>query len=568
MKTKEMQGCHRGRIAQSCPTVNGGIACCMRHCVSCGRVQELALRAIPGRYSFASAGAYLTPCAFCGVMPIMSARKFMLAIDQGTTGTTVLIFDHDGGVRGRATSEITQHYPRPGWVEHDAAEIWQVSHRVVAAALDNAGIHVADLHGIGITNQRETVVLWERGTGQVVGPAIVWQDRRTAGMCRTLREEGLEPDWQARTGLLIDPYFSATKIAWMLECTPGLRERAEAGEIAFGTLDSWLVWNLSGGSRHVTDITNASRTLLFNIHDCRWDTAILRRLDIPTAILPVVVPSSAVCAETDPGVFFGGRVPIGGIAGDQQAALFGQGCLRKGLVKNTYGTGAFIMLNTGTTPVTSRHRMLTTVAWQLGEAPVEYALEGSVFVAGAAIQWLRDGLGIIAAAAETEALASSLSGNDGVYFVPALTGLGAPHWNPDARGLICGITRGTTRAHLVRAALESIAFQSADVLASMSRETGIALTALRADGGATANAFLMQFQADLLEVPVEVPVISETTALGAAFLAGLSTGFWSDLETLAAQWKAARRYTPCMAADERHRLQSGWARALAFAMQP
>jgi len=497
----------------------------------------------------------------------MTAARYILAVDQGTTGTTVLVFDHDGGIRGRAASEFTQHYPQPGWVEHDAGEIWQVTSRTMAAALRNAGIDAGALHAVGITNQRETAVLWDRRTGQPVHRAIVWQDRRTAGLCRELREEGLEPVWQAKTGLLLDPYFSGTKIAWMLENIPGLSARARSGEIAFGTVDSWLVWCLTGGALHITDVTNASRTQLFNIHECRWDRDILSRLDIPACILPAVVPSSNVHGETSPACFFGAAVPIAGIAGDQQAALFGQACHRTGQAKNTYGTGSFILLNTGTVPAVSRERLLTTIAWQLEGQPVEYALEGSVFVTGAAVQWLRDGLGVIANAAETEALALSVPDTGGVCFVPALTGLGAPHWNPDARGLICGLTRGTTRAHLVRATLESIAYQCADVMEAMCRDAGIGLAALRADGGGAANAFLMQFQADLLNVPVDVPAIRETTALGAAYLAGLASGFWPDRAALQRQWKLERRYIPQMTAAERDNRSEGWRRAVALAMQ-
>ncbi len=496
----------------------------------------------------------------------MTEKSCILAIDQGTTGTTVLVFDREGLVRGRATSEFRQYYPQPGWVEHDTDEIWQRVCSTVEAALQDAGITAAALHAIGITNQRETTVLWNRRTGKPVGRAIVWQDRRTAERCRELKQEGLEPDWQQRTGLLIDPYFSGTKIAWMLEHHEGLREQAEAGDIAFGTIDSWLVWNLTGGALHITDITNASRTLLFNIRECRWDPAILARLHIPGALLPKVVPSSACYGLTDPAAFFGQAIPVAGIAGDQQAALFGQACHRRGLAKNTYGTGSFILLNTGTEPVFSRERMLTTVAWQLGDEPVEYALEGAIFVTGAAVQWLRDGLGIITAAAETEALARSVPDTGGVCFVPALTGMGAPHWNPDARGLICGLTRGTTRAHLVRATLESIAFQSADVMAVMCRDADMALEELRADGGAAGNGFLMQFQADLLGVPVDVPAISETTALGAAYLAGLGSGFWTDRDELARRWKLARRYEPRMSDAERTAHLARWHRAVELAI--
>jgi glycerol kinase len=395
-----------------------------------------------------------------------------------------------------------------------------------------------------------------------VARAVVWQDRRTARLCDELKQEGLEPLWQQKTGLLIDPYFSATKVHWLLENIDGLRSRADAGEIVFGTVDSWLVWKLTGGKCHVTDYSNASRTLLYNIHQLDWDDEILARFDIPRHMLPTVKPSSCVYGETDPRVFFGHRVPIAGIAGDQQAALFGQACYRRGLAKNTYGTGSFLLMNIGREAVTSRQRLLTTIAWGIGDEPVEYALEGSIFITGAAIQWLRDGLGVIASAAESEQLAASLAGNDDVYFVPALTGLGAPHWDPYARGLIIGLTRGTGRAHLARAALESIAYQTRDVVEAMSRESGIQLRELRADGGAVANRFLMQFQSDLLGVPVEVPVITETTALGAACLAGLAVGFWASREELAERWRVARRYEPKMAPAQREELQARWRQAV------
>jgi len=487
---------------------------------------------------------------------------YILAIDQGTTGTTVLVLDHGATVRGRAYSEFTQHFPQPGWVEHDAAEIWSVTHGVVRDALADAGAGPESVRAIGIVNQRETCLLWERATGDPVGPAIVWQDRRTAPLCDELKAEGLEPDWQRRTGLLLDPYFSGTKLSWMLENRPGLRERAEAGELAFGTIDTWLIWKLTGGARHVTDCSNASRTLMYNIHEHCWDGDILARLGVPAAVLPEVVASSGVLGETDPDAFFGARAPIAGVAGDQQAALFGQGCHREGLAKNTYGTGSFLLMHTGRRPVPSRERLLTTVAWRIGDERPEYALEGAVFVTGAAVQWLRDGLGIISDAAETEALAASLDGNDDVYFVPALTGLGAPHWDAYARGTIVGLTRGTTRAHIARAALESICYQTRDVVEAMRRESGIDLNVLRADGGATANGFLMQFQADVLGVPVEVPEVAETTALGAAYLAGLAVSYWPGREELAAAWRAERRYEPRMSANERERLYSRWHDAL------
>lgn len=486
----------------------------------------------------------------------------IVAIDQGTTGTTVLVIDHAGSVLGQATSEFTQHYPQPGWVEHDAEEIWSVSRRVIEDALEQSGRGPEAIRALGITNQRETVVLWERKTGRPVAPAIVWQDRRTAALCDELKREGLEAAWQRKTGLLIDPYFSATKIRWLLDHTPGLRERSEAGDIAFGTIDSWLVWKLTGGACHVTDCSNASRTMLFNIGELVWDADILQRLDIPAAILPRVRPSSCHYGDTEPDAFGGHRVPVAGMAGDQQAALFGQACFGEGRVKNTYGTGSFLLMHTGTRPVFSRERLLTTIAWQVGEAPVKYALEGAVFVTGAAIQWLRDGLGLINSSDESEALAMAVEDNADVYFVPALAGLGAPYWDPYARGTIVGLTRGTTREHLVRATLESICYQTRDVVEAMRREAGIVLDAFRADGGAVANRFLMQFQADVLGLPVEVPVVSQTTALGAAYLAGLAVGFWESREELAAHWRSAARYEPRMAESERERLYARWREAV------
>ncbi|TVP89018.1 MAG: glycerol kinase [Thioalkalivibrio sp.] len=495
----------------------------------------------------------------------MTAR-YILSIDAGTTGITALLFGHDGRSHARAYSEFTQHYPRSGWVEHDAEEILMVTLRVIEEALREGGVRAASLEGIGITNQRETVVLWERNTGKPVGRAIVWQDRRTAADCDALRERGLEDRIQQRTGLLIDPYFSATKIRWLLDHQPGLRERARRGEIAFGTIDSWLVYRLSGRGAHVTDYSNASRTLLYNIHELRWDQDLLELLEIPAAMLPEVMPSSWVYAHTDPEIFPGtAGIPIAGMAGDQQAALFGQACFRPGMAKNTYGTGSFVLLHTGTEPVPSRQRLLTTIAWRIGEEPVEYAQEGAIFVTGAAVQWLRDGLEIIGTAAETAELAAEVADNDGVYFVPALTGLGAPHWDPYARGLLIGITRGTGRGHVARAVLESIAYQTRDVLEAMERESGLRLEELRCDGGAALNPMLMQFQADILDSAVVVPETVETTALGAAHLAGLATGFWQDREELAATWRLRNRYTPQIGTEERERLYRRWHRAVALA---
>jgi glycerol kinase len=487
---------------------------------------------------------------------------YILAIDQGTTGTKVIIFDHDGNIKSRAYSEFAQHYPQPGWVEHDAEEIWTVSINLVAEALTNAGVQPSEIRAIGITNQRETSVMWDRATGVPVGRAIVWQDRRTASICDELRARGLEETFRRRTGLVVDAYFSGTKVKWMLDHTDGLRARAEKGEIASGTIDSWLVWKLTGGREHITDYSNASRTLLYNIHELRWDEELLEILNVPQAILPSVKPSSYVYSDTDPSIFFGQRIPIAGIAGDQQSALFGQACYDAGLAKNTYGTGCFLLLNTGRKAVSSNEGLLTTIAWGIEGEPVEYALEGAVFITGAAVQWLRDGLGIIKSAAETESLARSLDSNDGVYFVPALTGLGAPHWDAYARGTITGITRGTTSAHFARAALESMCYQTRDVVAAMERDSGIKLKEIRADGGAVVNSFLMQFQADILGVPVEVPLVTETTSLGAAYLAGLAVGFWESREELNAKWKVERRYEPQMSETERTRLYERWLKAV------
>lgn len=487
---------------------------------------------------------------------------FILAIDQGTTGSTVLVFDHDGLVRGRAYAEFPQIFPKPGWVEHDATHIWRDVHRLMSEALADAKISPQDVASIGITNQRETILCWDKATGEPCGNAIVWQDRRTADYCGSLKSNGHEASVQQKTGLLLDPYFSGTKLRWLLEADPTLRKRAENGEVLAGTMDSWLIWKLTGGQRHVTDYTNASRTLLYNIRNLEWDEELLALFDIPRVMLPEVVPSSGIVAETAPNLLDGASLPISGIAGDQQSALFGQACFEIGQVKNTYGTGSFLLMQTGQEAPVSKQRLLTTIAWRLGEEPVEYALEGAVFVSGAAVQWLRDGLGIIESAAETQQLAESVSSTDDVYFVPALAGLGAPYWDPYARGTIVGITRGTTRAHLVRATLEAIAYQSRDVVEAMSRDAGVPLAELRADGGAVANPFLMQFQADLLGVPVRVPVVSETTALGAAYLAGLGVGFWKDKAEIQAQWQQASEYAPTMAASDRDTMYAQWLRAV------
>ncbi|MGB9180129.1 MAG: glycerol kinase GlpK, partial [Pyrinomonadaceae bacterium] len=411
------------------------------------------------------------------------SEGYILAIDQGTTGTKVILFNAEGNARARAYSEFTQHYPQPGWVEHDASEIWNVSIALVEEALTKARVDAKELRGIGITNQRETTLMWDRATGEPVARAIVWQDRRTASLCDELRAGGLEKVFRSKTGLVVDPYFSGTKVKWLLDHTPELRARAERGHVAFGTIDSWLVWKLTGGRAHITDYSNASRTLLYNIHALRWDEELLEILRVPAALLPEVKPSSQVYGETDPAVFFGQKIPVAGIAGDQQAALFGQACYAEGSAKNTYGTGSFVLLNTGRKAVESNEGLLTTIAWGVSNEPVEYALEGAVFITGAAVQWLRDGLGIIKDASETESLARSVRSNDGVYFVPALAGLGAPHWDAYARGTIIGLTRGTTRAHIARAALESICYQTRDVVEAMQRDSGIRLKELRVDGG-------------------------------------------------------------------------------------
>ena len=486
----------------------------------------------------------------------------VLSIDQGTTGTTALVFDRTGRVRGRGYSEFTQHYPRPGWVEHDADEIWRVSMGAACDALSSAGADARELRAVGVTNQRETVVAWERSTGRPLARAIVWQDRRTAARCDELKARGLEDLIRARTGLVLDPYFSGTKIEWLLNNTDGLRERAKRGEVAFGTVDSWLVWKLTGGRVHSTDVSNASRTLLFDINTLRWDDELLALFNVPRRSLPEVAPSSFVLGHTEPSEFFGARVAVAGVAGDQQAALFGQACYEPGMVKNTYGTGSFLLANTGRAPVPSSAGLLTTVAWQINDEPAEYALEGSIFVTGAAVQWLRDGLRIISRAEETEALARSLDSNEGVYFVPALAGLGAPHWDAYARGAIVGMTRGTTRAHLARAALESICYQTRDVVSAMERDSGVRLKEVRVDGGAVGNSFLMQFQSDILGVPIVVPEVTETTAAGAAYLAGLAVGFWRDRAETASRWRAARRYEPQMDDAERERLHRRWLRAV------
>ncbi len=478
---------------------------------------------------------------------------YILALDQGTTSSRAIIFDRAGGVVSMAQKEFRQHYPQPGWVEHDPEEIWKTQHDVAIDALFKARVSAKQLAAIGITNQRETTVVWERKTGKALGPAIVWQDRRTAARCAQMKAEGREAAIRAKTGLVLDAYFSATKIAWILDQTQDLRARADAGELAFGTIDSWLVWKLTGGAEHrgalhVTDVSNASRTLLYNIHNGDWDDTLCLAFNVPPTLLPRLVKSSEIVGNTHAEIF-GAEVPIAGIAGDQQAALFGQGAVRPGLAKNTYGTGCFMLMHTGPKALQSRSGLITTAAAQVGDARA-YALEGSVFVGGAVVQWMRDGLGIIGASSEVEALAASVPDTGGVTFVPAFVGLGAPHWDSEARGVIAGLTRGSTRAHIARAGLESIAFQSAELLRAMEADSGVKLAELRVDGGATANNLLMQFQADLLGVPVVRPKVLETTALGAAYLAGLAAGFWKDQAEIAAQWQREATFEPKMGADE------------------
>jgi glycerol kinase len=490
----------------------------------------------------------------------MTARRFVLALDQGTTGSTALVVDPEGLVRGRGHVELPQLFPRPGWVEHDPAQIWATTVQALGHAVTSAGITPAEIAAVGITNQRETTILWERGSGRPVGNAIVWQCRRTAALCDRLRADGVEPEIRRKTGLVVDAYFSGTKIRWMLDHEPALERRAERGELCFGTVDAWLLWQLTGGTVHATDPSNASRTLCYDIHRRAWDAELCRILGVPMALLPEVKPSAGVFGETAREDWLPAGIPVAGIAGDQQAALFGQACVEPGMAKNTYGTGCFALLNTGERAVASREGLLTTVAWTV-EGRTTYALEGAVFIAGAAVQWLRDGLGVIKQAAETQALAESVADTGGVYLVPAFVGLGAPYWDPYARGTLVGITRGTTRAHLARAALEAIAYQSRDVLDTMKRESGVPVTSLRVDGGASANDFLCQFQADLLGVEVLRPSVTETTGLGAAYLAGVGAGLWKSRD-LAGRWKLERKFTPAMSENARAAAYEGWRRAV------
>jgi glycerol kinase len=486
--------------------------------------------------------------------------KAILALDQGTTSSRAIVFDADGTPLATSQQEFTQHFPQPGWVEHDAEEIWTTQLAVAKQALRKAKLRASDIAAIGITNQRETTVLWDRRDGRPVHRAIVWQDRRTAAHCERLRKGPHAAEFRNRTGLVLDSYFSGTKAAWVLQHVPEAKALAKAGHLAFGTIDSWLLWKLTGGRVHATDVSNASRTLMCDIRSLQWDPELLKVLRVPEAILPEIRSSSEVYGETDRGLL-GASIAVAGIAGDQQSALFGQQCVQPGMVKNTYGTGCFMLMNTGTRPRASSRNLLTTVAWRTGER-TEYALEGSVFIAGAVVQWLRDGLGLIRQSSDVERLARTVPDNGGVYLVPAFTGLGAPHWDPLARGLVAGLTRGTTAGHLARAALEAIAFQVADVLEAMRQDAGVRISSLRVDGGASVNDTLMQFQADLLGVPVVRPRVSETTALGAAYLAGLGVGIWKSSEELRGQWQMDRMFEPAMPRSQVEQLRAGWRRAL------
>ena len=484
--------------------------------------------------------------------------KYILALDQGTSSSRALVFDHEGNVCSVAQMEFTQHFPQPGWVEHDPMEIWSSEAAVIAEAISKIGINGKDIAGIGITNQRETTIVWDAETGKPIYNAIVWQDRRTASFCDALKAQGLTDKIREKTGLIIDAYFSGTKIKWILDNVPGARERAEAGKLRFGTVDSWLVWQLTKGEVHITDVTNASRTMLFNINTLKWDEEMLSLLGIPVSMLPEVKSSSEIYGHTKTTIF-AHEVPIAGIAGDQQAALFGQMCTTPGSVKNTYGTGCFLLMNTGTKPILSKNKLLTTIAWKIG-GTVNYALEGSIFVGGSVVQWLRDGLGIIRSSSEIEALAASVPDNGGVYFVPALTGMGAPYWDQDARGTICGLTRGATAAHIARAALEGIAFQTMDIVAAMEKDAGVRLAELKVDGGASRNNLLMQFQADVLGASVVRPKVTETTGMGAAYLAGLAVGFWSSTDEIRSQWQVDKAFAP--SGENVTELKAGWADAI------
>uniref|UniRef100_UPI00402679A8 glycerol kinase GlpK n=1 Tax=Prevotella sp. TaxID=59823 RepID=UPI00402679A8 len=490
----------------------------------------------------------------------MSEKKYILALDQGTTSSRAIVFDHNGQICSVAQKEFTQYFPKPGWVEHDANEIWSSEASVIAEAITQIDINGLDIAAIGITNQRETTIVWDIDTEEPIYHAIVWQDRRTAEYCDKLKAQGLVDKVREKTGLIIDAYFSGTKIKWILDNVPGARKRAEMGKLRFGNVDSWLIWRLTRGTAHVTDVTNASRTMLFNINTLQWDDDLLKLLDIPRSMMPEVKSSSEVMAHTKTTIF-AHEVPIAGVAGDQQAALFGQMCIEPGSIKNTYGTGCFVMLNVGEKPVLSKNNLLTTVAWKIGDK-VNYALEGSIYVGGSVVQWIRDGLGFIKSSSEIEELASTVPDSGGVYFVPALTGLAAPYWDPYARGLICGITRGTTRAHIARAALDGIAFQTYDIAQAMAKDMNAPLIELKVDGGASRNNLLMQFQANLLGINVVRPKITETTALGVAYLAGLAVGFWENIDELRQQWQVERTFEPVKDSLEIEEAKKGWADAI------
>ncbi|MFS0862671.1 glycerol kinase GlpK [Fredinandcohnia sp. 179-A 10B2 NHS] len=492
-------------------------------------------------------------------------EQYILSLDQGTTSSRAILFNQKGGIVHTAQKEFTQIFPKPGWVEHNANEIWGSILSVMATVLSEADIKAKQIAGIGITNQRETAVVWEKETGHPIYNAIVWQSRQTTEICEELKANGLQDTFRQKTGLLIDPYFSGTKVKWILENVAGARKKAEQGELLFGTIDTWLIWKLSGGKAHVTDYSNASRTLMYNIHDLKWDEELLEHLSVPKSMLPEVRPSSHVYAHTASHHFFGQEVPIAGAAGDQQAALFGQACYDEGMVKNTYGTGCFMLMNTGEKAVNSSHGLLTTIAWGVN-GKIEYALEGSIFVAGSAIQWLRDGLRMVKDANDTESYAAKVESTSGVYVVPAFVGLGTPYWDSDVRGAVFGLTRGTSKEHFIRATLESLAYQTRDVLTAMVADAGISLKTLRVDGGAVKNNFLMEFQSDMIGVPVERPMIQETTALGAAYLAGLAVGYWKDQAEIAAQWKMDRTFTPKMEGQQVEDLYAGWKKAVLAAM--
>ncbi|WCN38346.1 glycerol kinase GlpK [Aneurinibacillus uraniidurans] len=492
-------------------------------------------------------------------------ETYILSLDQGTTSSRAILFNKKGSVVHVAQREFTQHFPQPGWVEHNANEIWGSILSVISSCLSEAGVKPEQIAGIGITNQRETTVVWDKHTGNPIYNAIVWQSRQTSGICDALKEQGLNDTFRAKTGLLIDAYFSGTKVKWILDHVEGAREKAEAGDLLFGTIDTWLIWKLSGGQVHVTDYSNASRTLMYNIHELKWDEELLDILTVPKSMLPDVRPSSEIYGYTSDDFFFGHRVPIAGAAGDQQAALFGQACYEEGMAKNTYGTGCFMLMNTGEKAVASEHGLLTTIAWGLN-GKVEYALEGSIFVAGSAIQWLRDGLRMLKNASDSEDYAARVESTEGVYVVPAFVGLGTPYWDSDVRGAMFGLTRGTSKEHFIRAVLESLAYQTKDVLMAMEADSGISLKTLRVDGGAVKNNFLMQFQSDMLSVPVERPDVNETTALGAAYLAGLAVGYWQDTAEISEQWNREHCFTPEMAEATRDRLYEGWKKAVRAAL--